>query len=135
MRQFQQSGRTAVHRKQALKKQMDAFGSQELRVTLFIRTPKGIQLTPAGQAFLTEAQQLTEAMFNAAERCRSIADQQQKIRIEAPNHPRLLLEKVITPVYPAISLYSADPEAASGRQSIPADSDMSGRRYRIGLES
>ena len=53
-------------------------------------------MTPAGQAFLTEAQQLTEAMFNAAERCRSIADQQQKIRIEAPNHPRLLLEKVIT---------------------------------------
>lgn len=81
--------------KQALKKQMDALEA-ELRVTLFIRTPKGIQLTPAGQAFLTEAQQLTEAMFNAAERCRSIADQQQKIRIEAPNHPRLLLEKVIT---------------------------------------
>ena len=37
--------------KQALKKQMDALEA-ELRVTLFIRTPKGIQLTPAGQAFL-----------------------------------------------------------------------------------
>lgn len=81
--------------KQALKKQMDALEA-ELQVTLLIRSPRGITLTPAGEAFLKDAQQLSTAIITATERCRSVANQEQTIRIEVPHHPRLLLEKVIT---------------------------------------
>ncbi|MDJ0919860.1 MAG: LysR family transcriptional regulator [Henriciella sp.] len=44
---------------------------EELGVTLFTRTPKGADLTPAGQVFLEDARQTLAQLARGAERCRA----------------------------------------------------------------
>lgn len=66
--------------KTALKKQIDTLES-ELGFSLFIRTPKGLQLTDCGSHFLKRANVLY-LEFNALVReCQSLAINQKKIRI------------------------------------------------------
>ena len=66
--------------KTALKKQIDALEA-ELNFSLFIRTPKGLQLTECGQHFLTEANRLYLDFTSLVRECQSMALHSKKIRI------------------------------------------------------
>jgi DNA-binding transcriptional LysR family regulator len=62
---------------------------QELGVTLFERTPKGVRLTPSGEAFLTDARQAVAA----ADRARSAA------RAAAIGHPPVRIGVILPAIF------------------------------------
>lgn len=77
--------------KQAIKKQIDAL-EEELGFSLLVRTRQGVSPTPAGDEFCQGARQILSEMESITQRCMKLAFYNQTIRIESPNHPRLLLE-------------------------------------------
>jgi DNA-binding transcriptional LysR family regulator len=80
--------------KQALKKQIDAL-EEEVGFSLLVRTHQGISLTPAGEEFCRGTRKILDEMNSVTKKCKELAFHEQIIRIEAPNHPRLLLENTL----------------------------------------
>ena len=77
--------------KQAIKKRIDAL-EEELGFNLLVRTHQGLKLTPAGKEFCKGARRIVDEIDSVTNKCREFAYHKQVIRIESPNHPRLLLE-------------------------------------------
>jgi DNA-binding transcriptional LysR family regulator len=81
--------------KQALKKQLDSL-EEEVGFSLLVRTHQGISLTPAGEEFCRGVRRILDEMDSVTQKCKDLAAPEQTIRIESPNHPRLLLENTFT---------------------------------------
>lgn len=79
--------------KQALKKQIDSL-EDELGFKLFRRSFQGVELTPAGEEFYHGVKQLIAELKELKYRSQKLAYNEELIRIEVPNHPRLMLEDV-----------------------------------------
>lgn len=59
----------------AVKKRIDRI-EERIGAPLFLRTPKGMTLTPAGKSFYIDCKRLEEEMSLAAERARNIGAQE-----------------------------------------------------------
>jgi DNA-binding transcriptional LysR family regulator len=77
--------------KQALKKQLDTL-EDELGFKLFRRSTNGVELTPAGEEFYSGVTQMLTEFKELKYRSQKLAFNEELIRIEVPNHPRLMLE-------------------------------------------
>ena len=80
--------------RQALKKQIDNL-EEELGFRLFLRSPKGIQLTPEGEKFYQGARTYNDNMQNLLSECRAMGPRDNLIRIINPYQPRFLLQDSI----------------------------------------
>lgn len=76
--------------KQAVKKQIDSL-EQELGITLFYRSSKGLVLTPAGKLFVEGVDKLNDQYRQLVNRCIFSAKQGKKqvLTILLPDHPKL----------------------------------------------
>jgi len=101
---FGKAEATAFLSKQALKKQIDLL-EREVGFLLFRRSQRGIALTPAGEEFYRGVREMLAEMEELRQRSQKLAFNEQIIRIEAPDHPRLLLENALiefSRLYPKI---------------------------------
>lgn len=98
--------------KQAVKKQIDSL-ENELGITLFTRSSKGLELTPAGKMYIEGIEKLTNQHTQLVSRCFSSENygNQQTLTILQPNHPRLYFKKVLmeyNELYPNVLLRVID---------------------------
>jgi len=68
---FSMAEHTLFLSKQALKKQIDAL-EQEIGVSLFLRSTRGLALTAAGKVFLEGARRILDMVTEETERCRAV---------------------------------------------------------------
>ena len=87
---FSRSEEKTFLSKQAQIKQIDLL-EMELGFSLFTRTPKGCELTPAGKEYYKGAKKILELHEAVAEKSRKLADNRNVLRIANPPHPRLVL--------------------------------------------
>jgi len=82
--------------KQAVKKQIDSL-EHELGITLFFRSSKGLELTPAGKMYVEGIEKLTEEHNQLISRCHSRADHETEktLTILQPNHPKVYFREAL----------------------------------------
>jgi DNA-binding transcriptional LysR family regulator len=88
---FSQAEETLYISKQAIRKQMDAL-EKEVGTPLFMRSSRGVQLTPSGKIFYTGISEILVQKQSLLARCREAA-QPAFLKLAVPAHPRLLMEK------------------------------------------
>lgn len=98
--------------KQAVKKQIDSL-ENELGITLFNRSSKGLELTAAGKMYIEGIEKLTNQHTELVGRCFTSEKygNQQTLTILQPNHPRLYFKKVLmeyNELYPNVILRVID---------------------------
>lgn len=90
---FSKAEETTYTSRQALKKQVDTL-EEDLEFKLFLRSSKGVSLTPAGKEFYNGILNVLSDWEELVNRCRGIANNASVIRIANPAHPHLILEPV-----------------------------------------
>jgi DNA-binding transcriptional LysR family regulator len=80
--------------KQALVKQIQKL-EEELGITLFLRSNKGVILTSAGKKFMEGTKKLSHDFLSLIENCQALSTDNAIIRIGNPPHPRLSLEEAM----------------------------------------
>lgn len=82
--------------KQAVKKQIDSL-EHELGITIFSRSSKGLELTPAGKMYVEGIEKLVEQHGQLISRCHSRADHEteRSLTILQPNHPKLYFKEAL----------------------------------------
>lgn len=98
--------------KQAVKKQVDSL-ERELGFTLFTRSSKGLELTPAGKLYAESVEKLSNEYQQLVKRCLFNEKQQKKhiLTILQPYHPKLYFEEALMEYntrYPEILLNVVD---------------------------
>lgn len=98
--------------KQAVKKQIDSL-ENELGITLFYRSSKGLELTPAGRLYVEGLEKLTDQYRQLVNRCIFSAKQGKKqvLTLLLPDHPKMYFEDSLVEynaLYPDVLLNVVD---------------------------
>jgi len=104
--------------KQAVKKQIDSL-ENELGITLFKRTNKGLELTPAGKMYTEGIERLTNQHSQLINICvsKGKTNPQLNLTIMQPSHPKLYFKEALlqyNALYPHVHLDIINPRRIFG---------------------